>query len=215
MKSVLVLGNARSGTSMTAGMLSILGVDFNETKKPLKCPEQNPKGTFENPNFIDITSKMHQEYKNGKTLKYVQQRYHARLQEIIKSHERELWGFKSAVTHHFLNIIIPMLQNPHIVVVVRSLLHNAQSWQVHMKDVYGTEVTLEHALENMSKSQEKLMRNSLLAQCPKMFTSYEGIKSNPLKEARHMGEFIGVDPEPKKEDILEFIMPNYSTLNSS
>lgn len=216
MKSVLVLGNARSGTSMTAGILNTLGVDFYETGKLKKNVEQNPKGTFENADFIDITSKMHQDYKDGgKPMNAVIQTHGPRLQQLIRKYEKDLWGFKSALTHHFLKAILPMLKNPHIVVVVRNLYDNALSWQVHMKDVYGSDVSLDYAIQNMMKSQDRLMRYSLGAQCPKIFTSYEAIKRDPWLESQRLAKFVGVDPTPQKQAILEFIMPNYSTLKAS
>ena len=44
MKTVIVLGNARSGTSITAGMLKILGVGMDSRINPNPF---NPKGDFE------------------------------------------------------------------------------------------------------------------------------------------------------------------------
>jgi hypothetical protein len=218
MKSVIVLGNARSGTSMTAGLLSILGVEMHQTKKnpqDNKVPSQNPKGSFENVNFAVLTSKMHQDYVKGESMKAIKEKYAERFQQMCAAHEKPLWGFKSAVTHHFLPIMLPLINKPHIVVVVRSLLDNARSWQLHMKQVYGRNVSMHDALQNMSHSQHVLMRNALNAQCPKLFTSYEGIRAKPLEEAERMAKFLEVDIEPKKRTILDFIMPNYSTLNPS
>lgn len=218
MKSVIVLGNARSGTSMTAGVLSILGVNMHETlknPKDNKVPSQNPKGSFENVNFAVLTSKMHQDFVGGLTMKGVKEKYLVRFQQLVAAHKKPLWGFKSAITHHFIPFLLPELPNPHLVVVVRSLLDNAKSWQLHMKQVYGKNVDLEAALENMANSQHTLIRNSLIAKCPKIYTSYEGIRANPWEEAARLAAFIGVNPEPKKEEILEFVMPDYSTLKTS
>jgi hypothetical protein len=203
---------------MTAGVLSILGVEMHQTKKDPKdnkVPSQNPKGSFENVNFAVLTSKMHQDYVGGNPLRIIKEKYLERFQQMCQAHERPLWGFKSAVTHHFLPILLPVMKNPHIVIVVRSLLDNAKSWQLHMKQVYGRNVSTAEALENMSDSQHVLIRNSLMAQCPKLFTSYEGIRAKPLEEAERMAKLLKVDIEPKKRTILDFVMPNYSTLNSS
>jgi len=213
-KSVIVLGNARSGTSMTAGMLSILGVEMHESKKVGKHPEQNPKGAFENVNFASITGNMHKDMTKGMPPRKIREKYDSRLKDLIEIHERPMWGFKSAVTHHFLPMILPKLKNPHIVVVFRSLLPNAQSWMIHMKDVYGKKVGLPAALENMSKSQVALVREVNAASGPKFFTTYENIRANSWKEAQRMAGFLKVDPEPKKQEILDFIMPKYTTLKS-
>lgn len=211
-KTVLILGVARSGTSMTAGMLSILGVELNEKKGPPKIASQNPKGAFENINFGTLTGKMHKALAEGKPLRIVKHKYGDRLAEMVVIHQQTLWGFKSAASHHVLSIILPLVKNPHLVIVVRSLMHNAQSWQIHMKEVYGKNVTLQEAMKNSSESQHILMRNSFAATCPKLFTSYEGIKQDPWKEAERMAEFIKVDPVSKKQEILDFIMPEYTTL---
>jgi len=200
---------------MTAGILSILGVEMHQTSELPKVASQNPKGAFENVRFCTLTSKMHKERKEGKPLRIVKKQYEEKLADAIRMHERPLWGFKSAATHHSLSIILPLMKDPHIVVVVRSLIHNAQSWQVHMRDVYGQNVSLEDALKNISDSQHILMCNSLVAKCPKLFTSYEGIKQDPYGESVRMAEFIGVDHQPKKQAILDFVMPQYSTLKSS
>jgi hypothetical protein len=111
-------------------------------------------------------------------------------------------------------MILPKLKNPHIVVVFRSLLPNAQSWMIHMKDVYGKKVGIAAALENMAQSQVVLVRETNFVSCPKLFTTYESIRANPWKQAQRMGSFLKVDPEPKKEEILDFIMPEYTTLKS-
>ena len=211
-KSIIVLGNARSGTSMTAGLLSILGVNMHENKKQSKHPEQNPKGAFENVNFASITGNMHKDMTKGMPPRKILKKYGSRLDDLIAIHEGPLWGFKSAVTHHFLTMIMPKLKNPHVVVVFRSLLPNAQSWMVHMKDVYAKKIGLAAALENMSKSQAVLVREVNFANCPKLFTTYESIRADSWKEAKRMAAFLKVDPEPKKQEVLDFIMPEYTTL---
>jgi len=214
-KSFVVLGNARSGTSMTAGLLSILGVEMHEKRGPIKHPSQNPKGAFENVNFATVTSNMHKDLTQGLKMREIREKYDQRLSEMIRNHERALWGFKSAVTHHFLTLLVPKLRNPHLVIVFRCLLPNAQSWMIHMKQVFGKNVALNRALENMAKSQATLVREVGFTNCPKIYTTYEDLKKQPWREAVKIANFVGVDPKPKKREVLDFIMPNYTTLNSS
>lgn len=54
--SVFVLGMHRSGTSMVAGLLSLLGLDLPKTLLPAN--EENPKGYFESPVFMDLNDRL-------------------------------------------------------------------------------------------------------------------------------------------------------------
>lgn len=54
--SILVLGMHRSGTSMVAGLLSLLGLGLPKTLLPAN--EENPKGYFESPVFMDLNDRL-------------------------------------------------------------------------------------------------------------------------------------------------------------
>jgi hypothetical protein len=208
-KSVVVLGNARSGTSMASGLLSIVGVNMYQSHNPNRG---NPKGSFEDVNFIHVTSKMHQDMNRGLNRNQIKDKYLPRLDEIIGKRDG-LWGFKSALTHYSLDIILPLLENPHIVVVLRNIYHNAQSYIVHQKDIYGKNISLQHSLRNISDSSKVLIDSVNAANVPKTFVTYEDIKSQPQKELIKLGRFLKIPLTPKmKKDTAQFIMPKYSTL---
>lgn len=219
MKSVIVVGNARSGTSMTTGLLTILGVEMHQTPLKSKSAQviaQNPKGAFENANFIQLTTDMHKDYRSGDSQEKLTNKYDQRIKETIKNHERKpMWGFKSAVTAPFLPMFIKHLQNPHVVCVTRNLLHNAKSWIVQMKNVYGENVDIERALDVMSEQQFVMMEKLKEVKCYKHYTTYEDIKKDAWGEAQKMAEFLKVSADGKEQQVKEFIMPEYSTLNAS
>jgi len=173
----------------------------------------NPKGSFEDVNWITITSKFRQEVKKGLPRMAVANKYVPRIKEIVANRSQEpLWGFKSALTHHMLDVILPLVPNPHLVYVFRNLLHNAQSYVVHQKDNYGRKISLEEAFATVNESNTTLV-NTISVRAPKLFTSYEDIKKQPADEAKKMAQFLGVKFTPKiADEIREFIMPGYSTL---
>ena len=218
MKSVMVIGNARSGTSLTSGLLSILGVNMNETplkQKSEKVIAQNPKGAFENEDFIFLTVDMQKDFKRNEPLDFIQKKYNQRIKDTIRKYEaKPMWGFKSALTTKFAHMFVNHMQNPHVVFVFRNLLHNAQSWQVQMKHVYGENITIQHALNVMSEQQNALVTQYESLKCPKHLTTYESIKSDAVEEARKLSEFLKV-PFTKEDEVKEFVMPKYSTLNAS
>lgn len=220
MKSIVVVGNARSGTSMTSALLSILGVRMHKTKlntESQKVIAQNPKGAYENADFINLTSDMHRDYRNGDSEEKIINKYNRRIKETVFQYELSpMWGFKSALTAPFLPMFIKHLQNPYIVCVTRNLLHNAQSWVVQMKDVYGEKITIDYALDVMSEQQHMMFEKLKETSCPKHYTTYEGIKNGPELEIEKMAEFLKVPiTEKAKLESKEFIMPEYSTLNNS
>jgi len=211
-KTVVVLGNARSGTSMTAGLLSILGVNMNGVDNP---SPQNPKGSFEDKDFITVTTKMHLDLKAGKTREEITSNWGTRFSECA-SKRSGIWGFKSALTHFHLDTIMPLLNNPYFVVVTRNILHNAQSFVVHQRDNYGTNVSIESALGNMADSTKVLIHSLDAVSCPRIHTTYEDIKKYPIREIDKLAKFLSMDLTPnQRQQTIQFIMPNYSTLEKN
>ena len=86
MKTVIVLGNARSGTSMTAGILFYIGVNISHVHKP---NSQNPRGAFESVAWNTVTSKIHQEINKGLDKKSIKNAYEKRIKELIEKEKSE------------------------------------------------------------------------------------------------------------------------------
>lgn len=178
---------------------------------------QNPKGAFENAEFIGLTQDMHRDYRSGDSQERLTKKFDQRIKHTIREHEKNpLWGFKSALTAPFLPMFIRHMQNPYVVCVLRNLLHNSLSWIVQMRNIYGENITLDHALDVMSE-QQFVMLTKLKEEvsCPTHFLTYEDIKKNSWKEAERLATFLKIPAHEKKQQVKEFIMPNYSTLNSS
>ncbi len=218
MKSVVVAGNARSGTSMTAGLLSILGVNMGELPvEEMKNNHvvQNPKGAFENPDFTKLTSDMHKDWTDGMGHTSLNQKYGQRIKDTIAANQKTLWGFKSAAVAPFLKIFVKNMANPHIVTVIRNVIHNSKSWIVHMRDVFGTNVDFSKALKTMTENQNIIAKTVVGLPHPNIFVTYEDIKKDSWTEAKRLAEFLDIDYEGKEDEVKEFIMPNYTTLNAS
>ena len=202
MKTVIVLGNARSGTSMTAGLLFYIGVDIIHVHKP---NSQNPNGAFESGDWNEITTKIYQDENK--------EAYKSQIKDLIEKGKSEIWGWKSALTHWSLDIFLPLVENPHLVIVTRNVVDNARSWQIHMKTNYGKNVSWEQALENITNSNNVLIKNTNTAQCPKLWTTYESLKRQPLVEAEAMAKFLNIDlDQAKKDKVQQFIMPDHTTI---
>ncbi len=101
-KTVIVLGVSRGGTSMVAGLLSMLGVSMGKTLSA---------GSHEDPAFHSHDV--------------------ATLRALIaeRNAEHELWGWKYPHTLDYLGRIHGQLRNPHFVVIYRDVMSVAQAFQ--------------------------------------------------------------------------------------
>ena len=213
MKTVIVLGNARSGTSMVSGIVHSLGVNMNPVDNP---SSQNPKGSFEDRFFIHWTSKLHQAH-NAINDDGVQEALTKIVEGIQKRNEVGIdWGFKSALTHMVWDYLSPdMFQNPYFISNTRDPENNARSWILHMKQNYGRTVDMDEAINNINRGNKKLRQVVKSLGNQKLFkTSYEHIKSKPKKAAQQFMDFLEIEPnEVLFNKVVDFIMPGYSTLN--
>tara|TARA_Y100000034_G_C6897205_1_gene413953 strand:+ start:528 stop:1226 length:699 start_codon:yes stop_codon:yes gene_type:complete len=216
MKTVIVVGMARSGTSMVSGILHQLGVNMNPVDNP---SYQNPKGSFEDSGFIHLTVAMKQDIEKGMRAGQIKKKYTPQIKELARKRSaNKLWGFKSALVHYSLPYILPHLTNPHLVVNYRCPLHNAESWKLHKKVNYGDNNTpIIDALQAVALENKKIVAAVRRHQdMPMVFTSYEYIKDTPIKEAEKFAKLLGVKMTPQlRKAVVNFIDPNYSTLKIS
>lgn len=216
MRTVIVLGIARSGTSMVSGILQNLDVDMNPHKSDNK---QCPKGTFEDGAISNISARIMTKKINREAgKKLIQKHLEKRAISCINSKKcvinDTLWGFKGTLLHFLDDIFMPYLRNPHFVVVYRNPLMNAKSLIVN-KQFYGQKYPL--LLDELNSVAEQLFKLSRLLKkynkVPQIFTTYELLKSQPLEEAEKIASFLNIDfTENIKTKINNFILPKYSTL---
>ncbi len=161
-RAVLVLGMHRSGTSMTAGVLSHLSVAFGPT---LLAPnENNPKGYFEHYDII----RLHDELLAGLNSRWDDPRplpadwierpqivpFAERLRQIIQSDfsGHPLWGFKDPKLCRLLPLWLPLLERlgvrTHCLLVVRHPAEVARSLKDReaMDPNYAGTLWLQHLL---------------------------------------------------------------------
>lgn len=186
-KTVIVLGPARSGTSLAAGMAHTLG--YNMNPKKMGDDGHNPRGGFEDVQLIKITA----ELKQGECLGL-----DMRMHEIIfqRDGDGERWGFKSALTHHCLDDIFGYFHNPVFIVTRRDLEDNAKSWQHHMATVFATPVTDEEAIDRIAEDY-KILEAALekYPDVPRFDIQYEKIKASNrayMAQAKKLAAFLDV-----------------------
>lgn len=215
-KTIIIIGRSRSGTSLTSGILSRIGVDMRESDNPTVF---NPSGAFENPSWIALTMDL----TKGLDGDPVAMRKAIRLLGPLvkrRNTESELWGFKSAIIHKSIDYIMHYVENPHFIFVFRNPYTTAES-DIYFCNPNVTEELPAHLqIDNVARSLKetadfleacsKIM--SKYATVPMMSTTFEGIRAEPVKEARLMADFVGVKLDPEKtKSIYKFVLPTYKS----
>lgn len=212
MKTVIVLGIARSGTSIVAGMLSLMGVNMHHDDNP---GPDNPGGGFEDSNFIHLT-KLLVKIKNDERIKELENQ----IKEIVtarnKEHEKDgIWGFKSALTYKCLDHFQKIINNPYYIIVYRDIEDTAKSLRGHWKYKNMQDVSLEKAIDHVVKSNEEfnIAINGLINANVIKF-KFDNLRSHPIQCAREIAYFLDININKKMEtDIENFVLKNYCSLD--
>jgi hypothetical protein len=214
-RQVIVVGRSRSGTSLTAGLLHLMGVNMH----PSNIQDfSNPKGAFEDAEFIRITMNMELAIKTGD--EELMQKYLKRSLELVAQYDSEcsIWGFKSAIVHLVIEHLLPLMSAPGIVYVFRNPLDTALS---EAKFTHG-----DSALEYTEKLKEAKISTGIrgsadfLFHCerimnqfkhiPHCYVTFEKLRSCPNAVAYELASFLGVNLNDEQyEKIKEFVMPDY------
>jgi len=130
MKTVVILTQPRSGSSLLAGILHHLGIYMGEEEELQKGKHKNKLGSYEDHRFLAIH---HNILFKAKRLMYYFNRfsdedgrveaavkeYEEELKEYIEENEREFWGFKEAVVIYTIPYFEHLLKDPHYIVLHR------------------------------------------------------------------------------------------------
>ncbi len=130
MKTVVILTQPRSGSSLLAGILHHLGVYMGEEEELKRGEYKNKFGSFEDHRFLAINHNIlfkaerlmcyHNRFsdEDGKVEAAVKE-YEEELKEYIEENQREFWGFKEAVVIYTIPYFEHLLKNPHYIVLYR------------------------------------------------------------------------------------------------
>jgi hypothetical protein len=212
-KSVVVLGMGRSGTSLVAGILEILGVNMGDSLK--QASKSNPKGYFEDLDFVHLMEEIFQNAKKGgnywnppthEEILAQRDKFDDRIRRLVskKQSENQIWGWKMPWTNLTIELFLPYLSNPNFVIVFRNPIGNAHSFVEHNK-ILSLFESLKLINFYNKEILEFLERHPNL---PKIFISFEKILSNPNTEARSLANFLGLDlSKVKIKKVNNLIIP--------
>lgn len=190
MRTYIVLGVPRGGTSMIAGLLRIFGVNMGDNVNEDKHEDLTMDGLTRN-----------------ELIEYIFER-NKKFDEEEKS-----WGFKSPWIGHFLDDIKNFFANPHYIWVTRDLTACLNSDIRHtpsFKDRLEPESYVWHRNLHLIKNMDRVVKYS---NAPLLRISYEESLKDPKGLVEKMEKFIGIKLDEKtKEKAIKFISPGYKSV---
>ena len=215
-KSVVVFGVARGGTSMTCGVVDCLGVNMLSTEPSERQLRHNPKGMFELKFHLGIGETINKAVSTNKNYTKVAQQLRERLQSsfIDWIPPEGDWGFKSP-TIHGLEVLLHYIENPHIICVYRNIVNQAKSFQMLRLKNDGVKTPLHDLVFEMANNAADMaVASERLVQAgyPVDYVTYEGLKTDPWREAQRIAAFLGITTNDEmREKVLDFVDPSLHT----
>jgi len=198
----------KSGTSMMAGVLKILGVNIG---KKLAGPKwSNPLGHFENIKFLELNDKILEAAggswdnppKKEKILA-LKEKFSKEIKELIKKEKSEIWGWKDPRTSLTIELFLPYLDNPYFLVYHRNFQAIAEELKKRDK------MEIKQGI-NLSKIYEEYI-NDFFENHPelkKFDLYYEEVIKEREKWIKKIIEFLQIKPTEKQyEEAIKFIRP--------
>lgn len=204
MKTVLVLGTARAGTSMTCGLVKRLGVEILHTPPTPSMLAHNPKGNYEFAPLFHLATEIAKEAK-GQPHEDVDKLVHEILIPNIPTDGD--WGFK-IIGHQILRPIMPHISQPHLICVFRDFYEQAKSFQKMRLEIDNILTPLPPIIAEIAAAYKEITQIALdlCPQMPVSQISYFTLRKDPVAEAERVAEFLGIEiTNQMRADVLNYI----------
>jgi len=184
-KTVVVLGMHRSGSSMVAGVLNRLGVDMG--RNFVRQSWSNPVGHFEDKDFVQLNKSILKEAggswhkpPTNEEIKVQKDNFKIPIKELIEKKTSLLWGWKDPRNSLTIGLYLPYLNNPYFIVchrgfqdIAKSLkrrnriefekgIRLAEIYEERIEDFFITNLNLRRldiVYEEMLTDRERILRN--------------------------------------------------------
>jgi len=215
-KAIIVLGQERSGTSMVAGILKIVGIDMGKDRV---LTGWNPKGSFEDLEFRNLSKEIYQSLNAhylrppaDEQLNHLE-KFEERIKQLIYKREKgggiwgreDHWGWKDPKSILLIDSFLRHITNPYFIIPVRNLTKIRNSiWEV--ENIGHTRAT--NLVEFYDKKIKEVIEK--YPKVPKIYCEFDDLRLNPIKEAEKISKFVygveGIEEEATKK-IKKFIIP--------
>ena len=197
-KTIVVLGQRRSGTSMISGILYYLGIPVGGG--PGQVGEFNEKGFFEDRDIIKISEEI------LKVKPENSQDYTDRIKMVVDMKaEQGIWAFKDVNQVELHPLYQPLLPNPYYLFIFRNPVSCTQSllrWHDYF-DFDQTFKAINQRNLRLAQMYETYNRNY-----PCLLISYEQYLESPVEKVQEIIDFLGIEvSEEEKQRAVNHIDP--------
>ncbi|SIR56316.1 sulfotransferase family protein [Halanaerobium kushneri] len=206
-KTVVVLGMHRSGTSMTSAILEKLGINMGEDK--LGATATNPIGHFEDKMFLDLNRKILNDAGGSwdnppskDSILNLKNKYKKEIKELL-SNKIENWGWKEPRTSLTIDLYYPFLSNTYFVYCKRDEDDVAAS--LKKRNDMALEVGKKLKFIYDSRVEEFLNK---IDDNRKIIFDYDEVLKSPEEEIEKLIKIIDLNVSDKEYDeALNIVMP--------
>jgi len=202
-KTIIILGVARSGTSLLAGILHCLGIDMNPDNNP---SIDYPFGSFEDREMTNLTESakksLHScgEYSEGNKND---------VQTLIKVRQKNNhnWGWKSAKNVYCMDLFIPYCQNIHIITIHRDtseLILKEWCDYIEINDDQFDEFTPH--MKNILANEDLINKEMNKRDVPQFSVMHSRIKNDIYGAARSIAKFLSISFGVKKQKLIKNLL---------
>tara|TARA_R110001583_G_scaffold166104_3_gene318863 strand:- start:13312 stop:14253 length:942 start_codon:yes stop_codon:yes gene_type:complete len=174
-KTFFVLGQARGGTSLAAGILYHLGIPMGEQcDKPI--------------------------YEDGILTRAIRSGNSRKIKEIIANYNSHWpnWGFKQPAAQNFILRNHRLFRSPCFIFIVK----DPASIAIRKESLYGNDAVA--SMRKVLESYDRILKFIAKTKAPALIVSYEKLIQNPESLIEKMGVFVG-NKNLNTDSALEFI----------
>jgi len=208
-KTFLIIGEGRSGTSLTAHLLKEMGVYMGDRLKGAN--HGNKDGYWENSDFVNLNIKILEDNefdinkypvprpafveKEGK-------KYDEEIKEMVKKYQKGTWGAKDPRFLYTFPLYEPYMEDVHFIVCYRNPVSVALSLRFQdKKDIFNS---LRVINDYYNVLYDFLEKNN----CPRFMVAYEKYFDSD-SQIESLCEFVGVDYNKKLAKIVKPTLKNF------
>lgn len=208
LKTIVLIGMHRSGTSVVSGVLYKLGVDMG--KNMFGKTKSNPLGHFEDINFLNLNDRIlnasggsWENPPKKHAIMSQKEKFKEDIVNLLNKKKERCWGWKDPRTALTIELYLPFLSNEYFIVCHRNNLEIAKSLQKR------NGMSIQKAIDLCTIYKENIDNFfNAYPNMPRFDVKYEEILENPENFVDKLVNFLGLEIDRRQyRDAVHFITP--------
>lgn len=196
-KQVIITGLPRSGTSVTAGIVNLLGINLGQVDSA--PAEPHPTGTYEDIEISNFNNKkvtLFPEYGAQGPVEFtLDDDSLSAVREMIKRKaEDQTWGCKDPRITFMMGVWAKACSNPYFIITYRN-----KADYIDAIRRYATNIDPEKYYDLVMPLQRQQIEYLKILSVPYLVVSFNQLVKDPIPQAKQIAEFLNLRWSKKKE----------------